>query len=207
MVLRMEALAHSIKAESRLRGQPVANFQPRKCITWNGNARFVALKVGLDEAVPAVQISLFCAFGLDAVDPAEVQMMSGQHEHRGPRRRQLFARLCRYLCRGEPASSQASNWVRFNFRRERRRHHRMQKALSAGADLATHERMSRTYERVLRRGEVAITRCCSSRAAASRWRCDINLAQNLGPWPSTARLACTQKLIERGPPLPLYKVA
>ncbi|MET4449404.1 hypothetical protein ABIB75_007718 [Bradyrhizobium sp. GM2.2] len=126
-VLRMESLAHSIKAESRLRGRPVANFQPGKCITWNGNARFVALKLGLDEAMPEVQISLFCAFGLDAVDPAEVQMMSGQHDHRHPRRRQPFARLCRYLCHGEPASSQASNWVRFNFRRQRRRYHRMQK--------------------------------------------------------------------------------
>ncbi|MGY4281776.1 hypothetical protein ACVWXO_000996 [Bradyrhizobium sp. LM2.7] len=164
MVLRMEALVHSIKAESRLRGQPVANFQPGKCITWNGNARFVALKVGLDEGIPEVQINLFCAFGLDTVDPAEVQMMSGQHEHRGPRRRQLFARLCRYLCRGEPVSSQASNWVRFNFRRERPRHRRMQKALSASADLATPERTS----------------CYSSRAAASRCRCDINLAKTLG---------------------------
>lgn len=38
MVLRMESLAHSIKGESRLRGQPVAKFQPGKCITWNGNA-------------------------------------------------------------------------------------------------------------------------------------------------------------------------
>lgn len=165
MVLRMESLAHSIKAESRLRGQAVANFRPGKCITWNGNGRFVALKVGLDEAMPEVQISGFCAFGRDAVDPAEAQMMSGQHEHRDPRRRRLFARLSRY---GASASSQASNWVRFNFRLERRRHHRMQKPLSASADLATPERMSRTYARVLRRGEVAITRCCSSRAAASR---------------------------------------
>ncbi|UPJ59826.1 hypothetical protein IVB24_08770 [Bradyrhizobium sp. 192] len=174
MVLRMESLAHSIKAESRLRGQPVANFRPGKCIAWNGNARLVALKVGLDEAMPEVQISLFCAFGLDAVDPAEAQMMSGQH------RRQLFAQLSRYLCRGAPASSQASNWVRFNFRRERRRHHRIQKALSASADLATPERMSRTYARVLRREEVAITRRCSSRAAAFGWRCDINLTPTLG---------------------------
>ncbi|UPK34530.1 hypothetical protein IVB18_41835 [Bradyrhizobium sp. 186] len=96
--------------------------------------------------------------------------------------------------------------VRLNFRRQRRRHHRMQKALSASADLATPERMSRTYVRVLRRGEVAITRFCSSRAATSRCRCDINLAK---PWAMAINgpLACTQMVIERGPPLPLYKMA
>lgn len=170
-----------MKAESRLRGQPAANFQPGKRITSNGNAHFVALKVGLGEALPEVQISLFCAFGLDSVDPAQPQMMSGQHERRDPRRRQLSI-----PGGGAPASSQASNWVRFNFRRERRRHQRMQKALSASADLATPERMSRTYARAMRRDEVAIPRCCSSRAAASGWRCDINLTPTLGHRPSTA---------------------
>ncbi|MCK1592873.1 hypothetical protein IVB04_38365 [Bradyrhizobium sp. 169] len=49
-------------------------------------ACFVALKVGLDEAMPEVQISLFCAFGLDAVDFSEIQIMSGQHEHPDRRR-------------------------------------------------------------------------------------------------------------------------
>lgn len=53
------------------------------------------------------------------------------------------------------------------------------KTLSASADLATPERMSRNYARVLRRGEVAITSCYSSRAAASRCRSDINLAKTL----------------------------
>lgn len=180
MVLCMESLVHSIKGESRLRGQPMANFQPGKCRTWNGNARFVAQKVGLDEALPEVQISLFCAFRSRCGGSRRTPMLSGQHEHRDPRRRQLFGRLSRYLCRGGPASSQASNWVRFNFRRERRCHRRMQKALSASADLAMPERMSRTYARVLRRDEVVITRCCSSRAAASGWRCDINLTPTLG---------------------------
>lgn len=47
----------------------MADFQAGKCITWNGNARFVALKVGLDAGIPEVQINLFCAFSLDAVDP------------------------------------------------------------------------------------------------------------------------------------------
>src|ERR1044072_2375898 len=43
-------------------------------------ARFAALKAGLGESVPGVQISRFCASGLDAVKFAAAQIMSGQHE-------------------------------------------------------------------------------------------------------------------------------
>ncbi|KWV55276.1 acetyl-CoA acetyltransferase [Bradyrhizobium macuxiense] len=43
-------------------------------------ARFAALKSGLGEAVPGVQINRFCASGLDAVNFAAAQIMSGQHE-------------------------------------------------------------------------------------------------------------------------------
>src|SRR6202521_4065032 len=43
-------------------------------------ARFAAMKAGLGEAVPGVQISRFCASGLDAVNFAAAQIMSGQHE-------------------------------------------------------------------------------------------------------------------------------
>src|SRR3974390_3079765 len=43
-------------------------------------ARFAALKAGLGEKVPGVQISRFCASGLDAVNFAAAQIMSGQHE-------------------------------------------------------------------------------------------------------------------------------
>src|SRR6201994_1275493 len=43
-------------------------------------ARFAALNAGLGEAVPGVQISRFCASGLDAVNFAAAQVMSGQHE-------------------------------------------------------------------------------------------------------------------------------
>src|SRR5215469_5130579 len=43
-------------------------------------ARFAALKAGLGEAVPGVQISRFCASGLDAVNFGAAQIMSGQHE-------------------------------------------------------------------------------------------------------------------------------
>lgn len=43
-------------------------------------ARFAALKAGLGERVPGVQISRFCASGLDAVNFAAAQIMSGQHE-------------------------------------------------------------------------------------------------------------------------------
>ena len=43
-------------------------------------ARFAALNAGLGEAVPGVQISRFCASGLDAVNFAAAQIMSGQHE-------------------------------------------------------------------------------------------------------------------------------
>src|SRR6201991_4031967 len=43
-------------------------------------ARFAALKSGLGETVPGVQISRFCASGLDAVNFAAAQIMSGQHE-------------------------------------------------------------------------------------------------------------------------------
>src|SRR6266403_1095134 len=43
-------------------------------------ARFAAIKAGLGESVPGVQISRFCASGLDAVNFAAAQIMSGQHE-------------------------------------------------------------------------------------------------------------------------------
>src|SRR5258706_939132 len=43
-------------------------------------ARFAAIKAGLGESVPGVQISRFCASGLDAVNLAAAQIMSGQHE-------------------------------------------------------------------------------------------------------------------------------
>ena len=43
-------------------------------------ARFAALNAGLGEAVPGVQISRFCASGLDAVNFAAAQIMSGQHQ-------------------------------------------------------------------------------------------------------------------------------
>lgn len=43
-------------------------------------ARFAALNAGLGEKVPGVQISRFCASGLDAVNFAAAQIMSGQHE-------------------------------------------------------------------------------------------------------------------------------
>ena len=43
-------------------------------------ARFAAIKAGLGETVPGVQISRFCASGLDAVNFAAAQIMSGQHE-------------------------------------------------------------------------------------------------------------------------------
>ncbi|MCL2714139.1 MAG: acetyl-CoA C-acetyltransferase [Alphaproteobacteria bacterium] len=43
-------------------------------------ARFAALKAGLGEGVPGVQINRFCASGLDAVNFAAAQIMSGQHD-------------------------------------------------------------------------------------------------------------------------------
>src|SRR5512142_2743030 len=43
-------------------------------------ARFAALQAGLGEAVPGMQISRFCASGLDAVNFAAAQIMSGQNE-------------------------------------------------------------------------------------------------------------------------------
>src|SRR6201985_250972 len=43
-------------------------------------ARFAALKAGLGESVPGVQISRFCASGLDAVNFAAAQIMSGQNQ-------------------------------------------------------------------------------------------------------------------------------
>lgn len=42
--------------------------------------RFAALNAGLGESVPGVQISRLCASGLDAVNFAAAQIMSGQHE-------------------------------------------------------------------------------------------------------------------------------
>src|SRR3979490_1315621 len=43
-------------------------------------ARFAALNAGLGESVPGIQISRFCASGLDAVNFAAAQIMGGQHE-------------------------------------------------------------------------------------------------------------------------------
>ena len=43
-------------------------------------ARMGALAAGLGEAVPGVQINRFCASGLDSVNFASAQVMSGQHE-------------------------------------------------------------------------------------------------------------------------------
>jgi len=43
-------------------------------------ARFAALSAGFDTSVPGVQINRFCASGLDAVNFAAAQVMSGQHE-------------------------------------------------------------------------------------------------------------------------------
>ena len=43
-------------------------------------ARFAALQAGLGTEVPGVQISRFCASGLDAVNFAAAQVMAGQHE-------------------------------------------------------------------------------------------------------------------------------
>src|ERR1700677_1165090 len=43
-------------------------------------ARFAALKAGLGQSVPGAQISRFCASGLDAVNFAAAQIMSGQNE-------------------------------------------------------------------------------------------------------------------------------
>src|SRR3978361_1277096 len=43
-------------------------------------ARFAALQAGVGQAVPGIQISRFCASGLDAVNFAAAQIMSGQHE-------------------------------------------------------------------------------------------------------------------------------
>src|ERR1035438_728294 len=43
-------------------------------------ARFAALKAGLGQSVPGVQICRFCASGLDAVNFSAAQIMSGQHE-------------------------------------------------------------------------------------------------------------------------------
>jgi len=43
-------------------------------------ARFATLAAGFDTSVPGVQINRFCASGLDAVNFAAAQVMSGQHE-------------------------------------------------------------------------------------------------------------------------------
>jgi acetyl-CoA C-acetyltransferase len=43
-------------------------------------ARAAALTAGYDESVPGVQINRFCASGLDAVNFAAAQVMSGQHD-------------------------------------------------------------------------------------------------------------------------------
>jgi len=43
-------------------------------------ARFAALNAGFDTSVPGIQINRFCASGLDAVNFAAAQVMSGQHD-------------------------------------------------------------------------------------------------------------------------------
>src|SRR6266702_8939797 len=43
-------------------------------------ARFAALNAGFDSSVPGIQVNRFCASGLDAVNIAAAQIMSGQHE-------------------------------------------------------------------------------------------------------------------------------
>src|ERR1019366_5021845 len=43
-------------------------------------ARFAALKAGFGDGVPGIQINRFCASGLDAVNFAAAQIMSGQHD-------------------------------------------------------------------------------------------------------------------------------
>jgi acetyl-CoA C-acetyltransferase len=43
-------------------------------------ARIAALKAGFGDSVPGVQINRFCASGLDAVNFAAAQVMSGQHD-------------------------------------------------------------------------------------------------------------------------------
>ncbi|UTD26658.1 acetyl-CoA C-acetyltransferase [Bradyrhizobium sp. WD16] len=43
-------------------------------------ARFAAMKAGLGTAVPGIQVSRFCASGLDAVNFAAAQVIAGQHE-------------------------------------------------------------------------------------------------------------------------------
>ncbi|TAK48510.1 MAG: acetyl-CoA C-acetyltransferase [Xanthobacteraceae bacterium] len=43
-------------------------------------ARMAALRAGLGDAVPGIQINRFCASGLDAVNFASAQVMAGQHE-------------------------------------------------------------------------------------------------------------------------------
>ena len=43
-------------------------------------ARFAALNAGFDNSVPGIQVNRFCASGLDAVNIAAAQIMSGQHE-------------------------------------------------------------------------------------------------------------------------------
>src|SRR5262245_49177128 len=43
-------------------------------------ARVAAIMAGYDESVPGIQINRFCASGLDAVNFAAAEIMSGQHE-------------------------------------------------------------------------------------------------------------------------------
>lgn len=186
MMLRMEALVHSIKSGESAKRPAGGEFPAGTVYNVERQRPLRGLKVGLDAGIPEVQINLFCAFGLDAGDTAEVQMMSGQHEHRGPRTRQLFARLCRYLCRGAPASSQASNRARFNLRRERPRHRRMQKNAGRPArscDARAHE------PQLCARIEKGRGRDNKLLFEQSR-RFSLSLRhkprENLGPWPSTA---------------------
>src|SRR3954468_5369942 len=46
----------------------------------SGIARFAALKAGRGEAAPGGAFGRFCASGLDAVNFAAAQIMSGQHD-------------------------------------------------------------------------------------------------------------------------------
>src|ERR1700692_1255842 len=43
-------------------------------------ARFTAMNAGFGDSVPGIQINRFCASGLDAVNFAAAEVMSGQHE-------------------------------------------------------------------------------------------------------------------------------
>ena len=52
-------------------------------------ARAAAITAGYGNSVPGVQINRFCASGLDAVNFAAAQVMSGQHDMADRRRRRI----------------------------------------------------------------------------------------------------------------------